>query len=314
MTLPIALAPALAEGLVSGRLDGFATATPQDRRDRVDVLQQVYDLHTAPLSALGDRVRFQHHPAVAALKQRLEAQWLAELPEVPEEFASESDVVTAIRGMAVIDRLPPAYDWIADHADWDELVQFLAMEGGPDAGFDDLVASCQVGLGGSAKLELAQNYWDEMGNGTPDRVHTALHDQLVAAIDMPRLERAEMPVEALERTALGGLLATNRWLQPEMVGALGMIELQAGPRCRKVVQGFDRLGAPAAAYDFYTEHADVDPRHGKDWVEKAIAPLVAADPSWRLRILRGAWWRLVLSSRFFAAAEELLVRERTAAA
>jgi pyrroloquinoline quinone (PQQ) biosynthesis protein C len=193
-------------------------------------------------------------------------------------------------------------------------VRFLAMEGGPDAGFDDLVAACQVGLHGSAKLELAQNYWDEMGNGSPDRVHTVLHDRLVAAIDMPRLSRDELPVEALERTALGGLLATNRWLQPEMIGALGMIELQAGPRCRKVVQGFDRLGAPAAAYPFYTEHAEVDPRHGKDWVEKAVVPLVAQQPSWQQRILRGAWWRLELSLRFFAAAEELLLREASHAA
>jgi hypothetical protein len=314
MTLPIALAPAFCEALTTGDLDGFATAVPRDRRDRVDMLQQVYDLHTAPLSVVGERARFQHHPAVSALKSRLEAEWLAELPDVPAEFALETDMITAIRAMAVVDRLPSAYHWIADQADWDELVLFLAMEGGPDAGFDDLVALCQIGLAGRAKLELAQNYWDEMGNGELSRVHTALHDQLVQAVAMPRLARADLPVEALERTALGGLLATNRRLQPEMVGALGMIELQAGPRCRKVLQGFDRLGAPAAAYAFYAEHADVDPRHGKDWVEKAVAPLVEADPAWRLRILRGAWWRLVLSSRFFAAAERSLVRRTSAAA
>lgn len=314
MTPPIALAPALCAALTTGDLDGLAGAVPRDRRDRVDVLQQVYDLHTAPLSVLGDKARFQHHPAVSALKARLEAAWLAELPDMPEVLASEPDVVSAIRGMAVTDRLPSTYHWIADEADWDGLVLFLAMEGGPDAGFDDLVASCQIGLAGPAKLELAQNYWDEMGNGSLDRVHTVLHDQLVDAVAMPRLARAELPVEALERTALGGLLATNRWLQPEMVGALGMIELQAGPRCRKVLQGFERLGAPAAAYPFYAEHADVDPRHGKDWVEKAIVPLVQADPAWRPRILRGAWWRLVLSSRFFAAAESLLVRRTSAAA
>ncbi|MBW8801470.1 MAG: iron-containing redox enzyme family protein [Streptomyces sp.] len=314
MTLPLALAPALDEALRTGELGRFTDAVPRDRRDRVDVLQTVYDLHTAPLAVLGERARHQHHPAVSALKNRLEAEWLAELPDVPEEFADEPDVVTALRAMATVDRLPRTYHWLADEASWDELVRFLAMEGGPDAGFDDLVAACQVGLYGSAKLELAQNYWDEMGNGDLDRVHTVLHDRLVAAIGMPRLSRAELPLEALERTALGGLLATNRWLQPEMIGALGMIELQAGPRCRKVVQGLERLGAPAAAYPFYTEHAEVDPRHGKDWVEKAVVPLVAEHPSWQQRILRGAWWRLELSLRFFSAAEELLLREASHAA
>ncbi|MDX6219905.1 MAG: hypothetical protein QOJ48_1586 [Frankiales bacterium] len=309
MTVPLALAPALDEALSTGALERFADAAPRDRRDRVDVLQTIYDLHTGPLQAVGDRARYQHHPVVAGLKQRLEADWLRELAaeDVPAEFRDQPDVVVAIRSMATVERLPRTYRWIADEASWPEVVRFLAMEGGPDAGFDDLVAVCQVGLAGSAKLELAQNYWDEMGNGHLDAVHTNLHEQMVSAIGMPRLARGDLPVEALERTALGGLLATNRWLQPEMIGALGMIELQAGPRCRKVVQGFDRLGAPVGAYRFYAEHADVDPRHGKDWVEKAIAPLVAEDPSWGPRILRGAWWRLVLSLRFFEAAESLLV-------
>ena len=193
------------------------------------------------------------------------------------------------------------------------MVNFLALEGGPDGGFDDRVALCQVGLAGSAKLELAQNFWDEMGNGNPEGVHTTLHQQLVSAIDMPPVPRAEQPVEALERVALNGLLATNRWLQPEMLGALGLLELQAGPRCRLVLQGFQRLGAPAAAYPFYTEHAEVDPRHGRDWVDKAIVPLVAADPAWGPRIVRGAWWRAQLNLAFFEAVRIDLIAHRNAA-
>src|SRR5438094_251247 len=83
---------------------------------------------------------------------------------------------------------------------------------------------------------LATNYWDEMGDGDPDAVHTTLHERLVDAIAMPRIPMSEQPVSALARAAFGGLLATNRWLQPEMLGALGLIELQAGPRCRLVLQ------------------------------------------------------------------------------
>src|SRR5665811_1373923 len=133
-----------------------------------------------------------------------------------------------------------------------------------------------------------------MGDGDPDGVHTTLHQRLVAAIDMPSVPRAEQPVEALERVALNGLLATNRWLQPEMLGALGLLELQAGPRCRLVLQGFDRLGAPAAAYPFYAEHAEVDPRHGP-------------------RIVRGAWWRSQLNLAFLEAVRIDLVGHRSAA-
>jgi hypothetical protein len=194
--------------------------------------------------------------------------------------------------------LPAVYRWLAREASWSQDVDFLALEGGPDAGFDDLVAACQVGLFGSAKMELATNYWDEMGNGDLDAVHTTLHDRLVAAIDMPIISVIDQPVSALARSALGGLLATNRWLQPEMLGALGLIELQAGPRCRLVVQALQRCGAPAATLPFYEVHADVDPRHGKDWLEKAIVPTVAERPDWAGRIVRGAAWRSAVNAAF----------------
>src|SRR5664280_2156271 len=283
------LANTLTDALVRGEaaLRSLAGAAPPDRRDRVATLLTIYDLHTAPLETVRAVARWQGHPAVAAIKFRLEGQWLAELEasyaaaDIPAAGLDTVDgAVAAIRAIAAKDRLPTAYRWLANEATWPEVVNFLALEGGPDGGFDDLIALCQVGLAGSAKLELAQNFWDEMGDGDPDGVHTTLHQRLVAAIDMPRVPRAEQPVEALERVALNGLLATNRWLQPEMLGALGLLELQAGPRCRLVLQGFDRLGAPAAAYPFYAEHAEVDPRHGRDWVDKAIMPTVAAYPPW----------------------------------
>ena len=36
---------------------------------------------------------------------------------------------------------------------------------------------------------------------------------------MPSIPREQLPMEALERAVLGSLLATNRYLQPEMIGA-----------------------------------------------------------------------------------------------
>ncbi len=80
-----------------------------------------------------------------------------------------------MRAVAARDRLPEAYGWLAKTASWEQVVEFLALEGGPDGGFDDLVAVCQVGLSGTAKLELGKNYWDEMGQGDLAGVHTELH-------------------------------------------------------------------------------------------------------------------------------------------
>jgi hypothetical protein len=319
------LATALSQALSSAVRDGEAALDqlhdrrPADRRDRFLALLELYDLHTAPLEQVGERARFQHAPVLAGLKGRLEADWLAELEAhwrtAGPLTACEGprQVVQAMRAVAARDRLPEAYRWLARTATREQLVRFLALEGGPDGGFDDLIAACQVGLSGSAKLELGKNFWDEMGQGDPAGVHTELHRRLVRALDLPAVPRTELPVEALERAAMGGLLATNRWLQPEMIGALGLLELQAGPRCRLVLQGFDRLGVAQDAYPFYVEHAEVDPVHGKDWMDKAIEPLAGERPEWGPRMVKGAWWRATLNLQFFAAAMDALVEQDQAA-
>jgi len=72
-----------------------------------------------------------------------------------------------------------------------------------------------------------------------------------------------------------------------------------------VLQAFDRLGAPAGAYPFYLEHAEVDPWHGKDWLDKAIGPTVAEHPSSGPRIVKGAWWRSIINLAFFQALHRL---------
>jgi hypothetical protein len=302
-TLSLRLDAALLEG--GSALDALHDAEPVDDRDALLALLTIHDLHTAPIDRLGEKVRWQHHPAVAALKCRLEERFVARLEadDADAGWDLPDDAVAAMRRIARRDLVPDVYEWVADEAPLDDLVEYLSLEGGPDGGFDDLVAACQIGLSGEPKLELARNYWDEMGNGTLSAVHTQLHHDLGRALGLRSIPRHELPMEALERGAVGSLLATNRWFQPEMVGALGLLELQAGARCRKVVTGLERVGAPSGAFPFYTEHAEVDPRHGKDWLDNAIAHL-AADEAWAAGIVRGARWRSVTNARFFRAMAE----------
>ena len=298
--------PALRSALASrrpGALDRLAGSRPVDERDELLCLLAVHDLHLAPLEQLGAGARHQRHPTVTGLRAHLEDRLLgrlrAEVPDRPVPIDPEA-VVAEVRATAARDLLPPIYDWVADRADPTRLRAFLALEGGPDGGFDDLVALAQVGLSGDPKLELARNYWDEMGQGRPDEVHTELHRAMARAAGLPPVRREELPVEALARAALGPLLATNRWLQPELLGALGLTELQAGPRCRKVLLGLRRTGAPPATLPFYDEHARTDPRHGKDWLDHVVAPL-ARHPLWAAGLVRGASWRAAVNDRFFAA-------------
>ena len=155
-----------------------------------------------------------------------------------EPVSVADDVTDAFRAIAHEDMVPAVYDWLAGAADRADLVEFLALEGGPDADFDDLVALCQIGLSGLPKLTLAANYWDEMGRGSlAAGAHRAAPRHGRRALGVRTIPTDHLPLEVLERRALNGYLATNRSLQPEMLGSLGLLEVQAGPRCRRVVHG-----------------------------------------------------------------------------
>jgi hypothetical protein len=285
---------------------------PATRRERFLTLLDLYELALGPITRTRDAASLLMSPEVTALKADLERDWLLELDSGLPPIDLSADAADAIRALAVRERLPEIYRWLSRRAGSEEVRHFLALEGGPDAGFDDLVAICQVGITGRPKQEMARNYWDEMGDGEPDDVHTTLHEVMAAAMDLPEVPIDERPTAALERSALGGLLATNRWLQPEMIGALGLIELQAGPRCRTVLQAMERIGAPEHAQRFYAVHADVDPRHGNDWMNEVIEPFCTGAPEMSHRVVRGAWWRWRTNAAFFSevAAEFLPDSER----
>jgi hypothetical protein len=270
-------------------------------RESLLTLFDVHALHLAPLDQLGGAEEWQHDPGVAAVKGRLEAAYRTRLGA---DVAPTADAVGALRRIARQDLVPPVYEWLAHRASAAEVAEFLALEGGPDADFDDLVALCQIGLDGLPKLTFAANYWDEMGRGDPAAVHTELHRQMVQALELPEIPVEDLPVEALDRKVLGGFLATNRALQPEMIGALGLLECQAGPRCRRVVAALRRIGAETAALPFYEEHATADPRHGRAWVDHGVVPLLERRPDWGPRIVRGARWRATVNHRFFTAMAE----------
>lgn len=79
-------------------------------------------------------------------------------------------------------------DFIRHHATAEHLRKYVIQESVVDGRFDDLLALMQVGTAGSAKMEIANNFWDEMGNGKPAEVHTTLFNQLYDVFDISQQE------------------------------------------------------------------------------------------------------------------------------
>jgi len=191
----------------------------------------------------------------------------------------------------------PLFPWLAEHANYRQMCWFLEQELAGEAGFDDLVALTQLKLPARAKLELARNYWDEMGQGNEGGMHGPMLGTLAKALHLR--EQGDTVWESL---ALGNLmvaLATARNYAYQSIGALGAIELTAPGRAELVNAGLKRLGIGGAARRYYALHATLDVRHSVTWNREVIAPLVEKDPNVASRIAEGALLRLRAGARCF---------------
>jgi hypothetical protein len=193
----------------------------------------------------------------------------------------------------------PLFPWLAERADYDQMRWFIRQEVAGEAGFDDLVALTQLRLPVQPKLELARNYWDEMGRGKALGMHGPMLARLADCLDVRHDPDDDVVWEA---RALGNLLvglAANRRYAYQSIGALGAIELTAPGRAERVCHGLERLGLGKDASRYYRLHATLDLQHSEDWNREVIRPLVAGDPSVARFIAEGALMRLVAGARCF---------------
>ena len=219
----------------------------------------------------------------------------AAAPTDPRGFASWFEDLTAT-GPGQGD---PLFPWLADGADMADMKWFLTQEVAGEAGFEDLTALTQVKLPTRPKLELARNYWDEMGRGKPKGMHGPLLDTLAHRLGLtPTLDTTVWESLALANTMDG--LAANRRYAYHSVGALGVSEMTAPDRAAAVGAGLKRLGVPTADRHYFDLHAILDVKHSLAWNAEAIVPLVEADPRRAHAIAEGALMRLECGARCFA--------------
>ena len=200
----------------------------------------------------------------------------------------------------------PLFDYLADEASLEELRWFLRQEVAGEAGFDDLVALTQVRFPTRAKLELARNYWDEMGRGKESGMHGPMLGRLADALGLHDVDASQTVWQSLALSNLLVALAANRRYAYHSIGALGVVELTAPGRAAKVNAGLERLGVNGRARQYFALHATLDVQHSDAWNREVIEPLVAGNAALMRPVAEGALMRLQAGLRCFERYREEL--------
>ncbi len=195
----------------------------------------------------------------------------------------------------------PLHAWLEEHASHEQLRWFVFQEVAGEAGFEDLLSITQVRIEQRAKLEMARNYWDEMGRGKAGGMHGPMLSDSARELEIDSLPNARYEAASLDLANVMSAMAHHRRYAYHSIGALGVIELTAPTRVGRVYAGLRRVGVSAEGGRYFLLHSTLDVKHSAAWNAEVLAPLVAEDPKRAVALAEGALLRLEAGKRCFEA-------------
>jgi hypothetical protein len=175
--------------------------------------------------------------------------------------------------------IAPFIQFLKKQATLEQVAYYICMEELIDGSFDDLVALVQVGMPVEVKMIAAENYWDEMGNGDFERVHTTMF-RTSSSYLREHLSRVGMRIETVPLECLmnGNILlmwALRRQYSLRLVGAMGLVEGSAPKRFHATTLAMERLKLPEEIIAYHRAHIGIDSNHSKQWLESVLSHYIA---------------------------------------
>ncbi|CAF0866554.1 unnamed protein product [Didymodactylos carnosus] len=187
-------------------------------------------------------------------------------------------------------------EFMATTADKNDLKYWLAQESTLDQKFDDILALMQVGSSGIVKLEIAKNYWDEMGNGEQGKTHTYLFELLMNELNITTdYIQNNLLLTSLITGNISSCYVLNKSLFYQSIGYFGVTEYLAPIRFKKVVKALERNEISEAGKQYHKLHIWIDKIHGAAWFNNVVRSMIDKQPECGIEIARGALARLETS-------------------
>lgn len=231
-----------------------------------------------------------------------------ELPDDAKDFKDWYKNIYSIHKDAVKD----FFKFLAHKATLAQLAYYVHLEAQVDGRFDDIVALAQIGFDGKKKLVLANNYWDEMGNGDYDKMHTVMFDSSVSylrdLIKGTNLLDDIGTVASLKNGNMIMMFALRKKLTPRLLGAIGILEDTAPARFSMTVKAMRRHQLPKYVIDYHEEHIAIDAKHGREMFYDLLIPSInGGSKEFMHEICRGVLVRYNIALDYYDSIQNKLI-------
>jgi hypothetical protein len=202
----------------------------------------------------------------------------------------------------------PLFGYLAREASREDLIAFFLSDAAVIVRFCDLVVLSMVGVDDEIRPELAENFWDEMGQGQFQDRHVKLYRDLLeyAGVNLPgETLAADQFSDHLNWQGYAGynlylFLCLHRKNQFRSLGALGAAEMMDPDQYSQVLAGCRRVGLEdEEKLAYYAGHAEMDIAHGDGWCDNVLVPLTQRYPDRRAEIVEGALIRMNITLDYY---------------
>jgi hypothetical protein len=288
-------------------------------------LYVAYELHYRGFDDV--HAEWEWEPSLIALRRELERSFedslLAKLGPPQAEGVRPEEMDLALRGIADSDEAPSLSQHVERDATLDEFREFMIHRSAYQLKEADPHTWAIPRMWGSPKAAIVEVQADEYGGGRPERIHSRLFADAMAAIGLDPTYGAyldEIPGVTLATVNLMSMLGLHRRWLGAIVGHLALFEMTSSVPNRRYSEGLRRLGFGGDATEFFDEHVMADAVHESIAAVDLAGGLARQSPELTGDILWGARALLFLEGRWAAhlldawAAGHSSLRRRPAAA
>lgn len=190
----------------------------------------------------------------------------------------------------------PIFKYLKEEASFDALREFILQETPFDIYFGDIIAYMMPGVYDGMKVELLENFWDEMGHAKLEKMHRTLRLQMMEKLDVQPDIHVKRPeyfcASELQLANLYFFATFDRRHYAQLIGMLLATETMVPGRLDHQIQGWRRVGMNDDDMRYLVEHTVVDVEHAHGWMNEVVVPLLSRHPELTGDIVLGVLRRL----------------------
>ncbi|WP_156686461.1 iron-containing redox enzyme family protein [Mycobacterium sp. Marseille-P9652] len=243
-------------------------------------LSMCYELHYRGFAGVDPA--WEWNPALLQLRAELEREFLAGVRRDVGVIEPDATAAAEMEAIAAepADGTGPSY-FLRDHGTWEQMCEYFVHRSVYHLKEGDPHAWAIPRLMGRAKAGFVAVEFDEYGAGQAARLHQQLFADLLeaAGLDSDYLGYIDaVPAESLAAVNLMSMFGLHRSLRGAAIGHFASTEITSPPGSRRMVRALQRLQAPPACVEFYSEHVEADAVHEHVVRIDVVGDLVAREP------------------------------------